>query len=66
VGEGATTAAVLLRNGSAQQAELTGLVPKIAVHALLRGPTLAVWQGFGLEELGCHLLESYDVVVGPR
>jgi hypothetical protein len=60
-----TAAAVLLRNGCAQQTEFAGLVPEIAVHALLCGPALAVWQRLGLEELGRHLLEGNDVVVGP-
>jgi hypothetical protein len=50
VGEGPAPAAIVLGDARAQQPDLAGLAPELAVDALLLGPALVLRDRLALEE----------------
>jgi hypothetical protein len=65
VGECAARAAVLLRNRRAEEPDLTGLVPELAVDVLLRRPPLLIGNRFAPEELAGGLAQKRKLVGHP-
>ena len=66
VGEGSASAAVLLWNREAEQADFAGAGPQVAVDLFLGGPALLVRGQFLLAERPRHGAEVVQVGVHPR
>ena len=58
--------AVLDRDGRAEQPELAGLVPHLAIDVLLLVPALLVRRALLLEERAREVAERFDIVIAPR
>ncbi|MCY1456065.1 hypothetical protein D9M71_732600 [compost metagenome] len=65
VGEVAAATAVLLGNAQQQHAGLTGLVPGVAVDALLLGPALIVGHQLFGDEAAHGVLEQRQIFGNP-
>ncbi len=65
MGEGAAAAAVFLGNAGAQQPDLAGAAPHVAVDIALLGPAGLVGRQFALDEAAHGFLEHPQVFGHP-
>ena len=63
--EGAAAAAIFLRDGSAENARLTGLQPGIAIDAALVVPLLDMRHEFSFVEFLHRVLKDFQLLVEP-